>query len=690
MKDNKNQKLYYLDKYKKTPIPELINRKLIIHKQLERPARTYVVYSDLHGSYEKYLHWLKNGLGHYQIAVNNILGKCYSDQVCYLFVNLLLTVNRTRLAAIEKHIESSSKKGYQYRDFFSEPVPVKFKEDIDKLEEFGLKRERVIDDLLRLLRGITKEDEHRIIKVIPPQFLENILKLFFKKDRPSYDSLIRGIVSLDEIYYIVTSILVKLTLINMFDKHINLGDTFDRGNDADRLVALYRAYFGKDNTTIPLHYLWGNHDILWMGASIGSPMLCATALRISMRYNNVDFLYRYGFNLDKLRDFANKCYKLSPTGKYAKSIDSKYWTKEEATKMAKVLLIIEEKLTVNWLKMAIDIPGDIDYHEEYERHRDLLKLLPAGVEEDEAVWEKMMKENPLYTDVYFPTIDKSDPSKLTAEEQEIADDLVKQFTSLKKVQEDLGWIFQKGETYRVVDNTLYYHAAIPATKDKELDTIKGYKGKDLLDFIQNDLKRINTHRIEGKGHSIREKVYLWHLWCGKTSPFFCKSKMATLERAVFDKEIAAENPLTSWKEHANPYYSNIRDDQFLSMLLSEFHADNVCMGHTPVKEIRDSILSDAHGAFIVDGGASDAYGDRGAVLIKTPDYNYMTMHPSLNDLKEAEEKGVLPQFEIHPLQERKASRIRDLDKGFFLKTELEAIDEIIKSRVDEFSTKYFY
>ncbi|MCK5882696.1 MAG: fructose-bisphosphatase class III [Bacteriovoracaceae bacterium] len=687
---NKNQRLYYIDKYKETAVPELINRKLIIHKQLERPARTYVVYSDLHGSYEKYLHWLKNGLGHYQIAVKNILGKYYTDQVCYSFVNLLLTVNRTRLAAIEKHIEQEHNRPYEYRDFFSEPVPKKFKKDIDKLEDFGLKRERVIDDLLRLLRGITKEDEHRIIKVIPPQFLENILKLFFKKDRASYDSLITGIVGSDEIYYIVTSILVKLTLINMFDKHINLGDTFDRGDDADRLVSLYRAYFGDDNTTIPLHYLWGNHDILWMGASIGSPMLCATALRISMRYNNIDFLYRYGFNLDKLRSYANECYKLTPTGHYAKAKDSKYWSKEESIKMAKTLLIIEEKLTVNWLKMAIDIPGDIDYTEEYERHRDLLKLLPTDVAEDEAVWKKMMTKNPLFSDVFFPTIDQNNSSELTPEEQEISDDIVLQFTTLPKIQEDLGWIFQKGETYRVVDNTLYYHAAIPATENKELDEIKGYKGKDLLDFIQNDLKRINSHRIEGKGHSIREKVYLWHLWCGSTSPFFCKSKMATLERAVFNKEVAADAPLTSWKESANPYYSNIRDDQFLSMLLSEFHADNVCMGHTPVKEIRDSILSDAHGAFIVDGGASDAYGDRGAVLIKTPDYNYMTMHPSLHDLKEAEKKGELPDFEIHPLEERKASRIRDLDKGFFLKTELQAIDEIINSRIDEFSTKYFY
>lgn len=681
---------YYQEKYKNALVTDLINRKLIIHKQLERPARTYVVYSDLHGSYHKFLHWLKNGLGHYQIAVENILGTSYTQEICHQFVKLLLTVNRTRLAAMEKHIEAHPGDTYEYTDFFTEPVSKDFIEQLVQVEKFGIRREKIIDDLLKILRQITKEDEHRIIKVIPPQFLENILKLFFKKDRSSYDSLIKGIVGNDMIYFIVCSIIVKLTLINMFDKHINLGDTFDRGNDADKLIALFKAYFSKDNSTIPLHYIWGNHDILWMGASIGSPMLCATALRISMRYNNVDFLYRYGFDLTKLRAYANKLYKLTPTGTYAKSIDCAYWSKEEAAKMAKVLLILEEKLTVEWLRKAIDIPGDIDYHDELERHIGLLKILPTGIEEDIEVWNKYRAEHPLFDDVFFPSIDPNDPTKLSVEEQDIANDLVRQFTTLPRLLDDIRWLFEKGETYRVVDKTLFFHAAIPSTKNKELDEIKGHKGKDLLDFIQNDLKRINKHRREGIEHSVREKVYLWHLWCGNTSPFFCKSKMATLERSIFNKEEAAKTPLTTWKEEANPYYKNIRDDHFLSKLLSEFHADNVCMGHTPVKEITESILSDVHGAFIVDGGASDAYGDRGAVLIKSPDYTYITMHPPLNELIEAEEKGILPHFEIRPLEQRKATRIRDLDKGHFLKLELEAIDELLKERMSEFSDRYFY
>ena len=71
-----------------------------------------------------------------------------------------------------------------------------------------------------------------------------------------------------------------------------------------------------------------------------------------------------------------------------------------------------------------------------------------------------------------------------------------------------------------------------------------------------------------------------------------------------------------------------------------------------LKTYSKAILSHKHGAFIVDGGASEAYGDRGAVLINTPDYNYMTLHPSLESLKEAEEKDCLPDLLTTPLEEK--------------------------------------
>ena len=682
----------FLDRYKDEAVPNLINRKLLIHKQLERPSRSYVVYTDLHGSYEKFLFWMKNGLGYYRIVIRKILGASYSEEICEHYEKLFLLVNRTRIKAIEKIIADGDKAtdGYHSKAFFTEKISKKFIATLKDIEKFGLSKQCIFEDLLVLLRKITKEDEHRIIKVVPPEYLENTLKLFFKKDRPSYESLIQGIVGNEQVFNITASLIVKLILINVYDKHINLGDTFDRGNDADKLVQLYKIYFSSKTNSAPLHYIWGNHDILWMGASIGNPILGITALRVSLRYNNTDFLDRYGFCLNKLRDYALKTYKEVPTGVYLKGKEFGKYSREDAIKMTKVLLILEAKLTVIYLKDTMVTPGDIDYKGPHAYYYRLLKMLPTGIKEDPAIWKEYQKKNPLFSDVYFPTIDPECPEKLTKEEEQIAADLTRQFTTLPKLQDDMRWLFENGEAYRVVDNTLYYHGALPATDDMELASIKGNKGKALLDYLQQDLRRIAKSMRSGKQMNLREKMLLWYLWCGKYSPVFCKSKMATLERGVFNQKEASKDPITTWTETSNPYYKHIRNDVFLSKILAEFHADKLCMGHTPVKSVEQGILSQNLGAFIIDGGASDAYGDRGAVLINTPEFTYLTLHPPLNELKKAEEEDRLPNVEIIPLEEMKTLKIRHMDKGYFLKKELSVINELLETKLDGLCDQYFY
>lgn len=685
-----SHKDYCLSKYRNESVPFLINRKLMISKQLEKPARTSVVYSDLHGSYEKYLQWLKAGMGYFRIAISEIMGQNYSPEITEQYERLFLLVNRTRLNAIARHIEEG-KDIYTSEDFFFESVPQKFRETIDSIEKNGLTRKRILEDLLKFLRLITREDEHRIIKAVPPMFLENILKLFFKTERNSYESMLQGIVENKKVCDITISFIIKISITNMFDKHVNLGDSFDRGDGADKLLALYQAYFGPANNTSPLHYIWGNHDILWLGASVGNPALVMTALRISLRYNNVDFLFRYGFKLDALREFANKCYQEVPTGKYVKEKKNLHWPIEEVTKMTKALQVLEAKLTVLLLREVATGTGEFEYDASLKRYTELLKILPTGVGADKASWEKFQKQNPLFIDSFFPTIDSEDPAKLTSEEEEIVNDLVKQFTTLPRLQRDINWLFEKGETYRVLDNTLYYHAALPTTEFMELDEVNGIKGKELLDFIQRDLKRISSkHRSMPQTVSIKEKMFFWYLWCGSKSPFFCKNKMSTLETAIFNKEIALDNEITTPKEKANPYYKFIRNDEFITKVLLEFHAEKICMGHTPVKDAQQSILTENHRAFIIDGGASSAYGDKGVVLINSPDFTYVTLHAPLEELKKAETEDRLPSLTIIPLEEKKNLKLRHVDAGYFLRRELQAIDELLAQNLDQYCEKYFY
>ena len=136
-------KEYSLEKYRGYPVPELINRKLIIHKQLERPPRTYVVYSDLHGSSEKFLHWLKNGMGYYKIAVERTLGKSYSTEICESYEMLLYAVNRKRIDALEKFVESDQDTFDEQHHFF-EGVTPQFRVSVENLISAGLSRQRIL------------------------------------------------------------------------------------------------------------------------------------------------------------------------------------------------------------------------------------------------------------------------------------------------------------------------------------------------------------------------------------------------------------------------------------------------------------------------------------------------------------------------------------------------------------------
>lgn len=683
-----SHKDYYLEKHQDRGVMFLIDRKLLIHKQLEKPARTYVVYTDLHGSYEKYLQWLKNGLGYYRIAVSEILGQEYHEDIVTLYQRLLLVVNRDRIDRLRRYVERESDQ-FDHEEYFFSSVPARFTRTLDELEEHGLTPKRILKDLFLMLRAITRGDEHRLFKAVPSKFQEILVVMFFKNDWSSYDALIDGMASNRQLYHMFASFVVKLVIGNMLEKHVNLGDTFDRGDGADRLLQFFRVFFDAETNSPPMHYIWGNHDILWMGASIGNPILCMTALRISMRYDNLDFLDRYGFDLSRLRDLALKTYHNTPTGEYTKLKKGSRWPLHEVVKITKTLLILEVKLTLQWLRKALTIPGQIDYSEEKERFTQLLSLLPKGVPEDPLVWAEMMQGKPLFSDVYFPTLSPSKPEELSLEEAEVVEDLVKQFTTLPQFQDDMKWLFWKGEMYRVVDNTLFYHAALPATGDMDLASIKEMRGKELLDWLQRDLKRIGERWAEGTQPSLRERMLLWYLWCGRESPFFSKSKMATLERAVFRKEEAARDPLTTWKEERNLYYTYIRDDRFLNRILQEFHADKLVMGHTPVTSAAEGMLSQDIRAFIIDGGASSAYGDKGAALIISPDYTYLTFHPSLEELMEAEREDRLPSVNIHPLEERTVSKIRHTGKGYFLREELAAIDELLEQRLPDVYREYF-
>lgn len=101
-----------------------------------------------------------------------------------------------------------------------------------------------------------------------------------------------------------------------------VGDVFDRGPNPDKIMALLMDYHSLD-------IQWGNHDILWMGAALGSEVCIATVLRNNINYFNCSMIESaYGISLRKLNDFAQKTYKSPVKERSPKALAKKAQVKE--------------------------------------------------------------------------------------------------------------------------------------------------------------------------------------------------------------------------------------------------------------------------------------------------------------------------------------------------------------------------
>ena len=102
----------------------------------------------------------------------------------------------------------------------------------------------------------------------------------------------------DEFIEVLAGLIKRLAVDHL---HI-VGDIFDRGPCADRIMDLLMTYHSIDIE-------WGNHDILWMGAAAGNRACIATVIRNNLKYDNMKILENsYGISLRNLTLFAEKIY----------------------------------------------------------------------------------------------------------------------------------------------------------------------------------------------------------------------------------------------------------------------------------------------------------------------------------------------------------------------------------------------
>ena len=397
---------------------------------------------------------------------------------------------------------------------------------------------------------------------------------------------------------------------------------------------------------------WGNHDISWMGAAAGNPVLIANVIRIAMRYNNFDVLEDgYGLNLRALAVFAAATYKNDECRLYMpNALDDNIYDPVDldlAAKMHKAITTIQMKLEgqliakhPEWEMSDRDIFGRTDFIN--------------GTVNINGKFHELLDKS-------FPTVDPASPLTLSEGEAELMKVLKASFRHSEKLQRHIRFIYSKGAMYKTCNNNLLFHGCIPMDENGNFQSVnilgQNYSGKALLD----KLGELVNQAYFGSG---KDKEYagdlMWYLWCGAKSPLYGKDKMAFFERGLLsDKTLHTEN--------YNSYYTFSEKADVCMSLLELFgldpHNGHIINGHVPVKIKNGESPVKADGKlFVIDGGISKAYQSTTGIAGYTLIYDSHSLNLAEHKPFVAGESGSTPTIHLVEKLEHRAN-ISDTDKG---------------------------
>ncbi len=603
---------------------EIINLEAI----LNLPKGTEHFMSDIHGEYEAFQHVLKNASGDVKRKVNEIFGNT---------------------------LRESEKKDLCTLIYYPKQKLERVKSTETDLEDWYV---ITLNHLIQVCRSVSsKYTRSKVRKALPAEFSYIIQELLHENsmepNKHGYvNVIIQTIISThraDQFIEAMCNLIQRLVIDSL---HV-IGDIFDRGPGAHLIMDLLCNYHNVD-------IQWGNHDILWMGAASGCDSCIANVLRIAMRYGNLATLEDgYGINLLPLATFAMDTYGDDPCTVFYPKIDEDDKTHNERTRkliaqMHKAISVIQFKLEAAVIKRR----PEFDMAD-----RNLLEMIDYG----KGVLRVNGAEYEL-NDCNFPTIDPKDPTKLTGEELDIVKKMHRSFILSEKLKRHIQCLYTHGGMYLVMNSNLLFHASVPLNADGSLKEVfiqgKPYKGKALLDKIDN-LARMafNDDPSKDKAFAID---YMWYLWCGKDSPLFDKSKMATFERYfIKDKSVQAEEK--------GAYYALRDSEEMCDMLLDEFQVTgehrHIISGHVPVKTKKGENPVKANGKLLViDGGFSKAYhsetGIAGYTLVYHSRGLQLVQHEPFTSAQEAIRHGkdIISTTQLVELSSKRVM-VRDTDKG---------------------------
>jgi fructose-1,6-bisphosphatase-3 len=238
--------------------------------------------------------------------------------------------------------------------------------------------------------------------------------------------------------------------------------------------------------------------------------------------------------------------------------------------------------------------------------------------------------------------------------------------------------------YTICNQNLLYHASVPLNEDGTLKEVELYKdkcysGKDLMHHIGMMVRAAFESDTE-KELRLYARDYFLYLWCGKDSPLFDKSKMATIERYFLtDKAM--------FKEEKGNYFRLRDSEEVVDRILDAFGVKgenrHIINGHVPVHASKGENPIKANGKLmVIDGGFSQAYhsetGIAGYTLVYHSRGFQLVQHEPFTSASEAIEKGTDIKSTTQ-LVELSAHRmlVADTDKGVELRSQIADLRQLL-------------
>ncbi len=619
---------------------EVINLQSIMYL----PKGTEHFLADLHGEYEAFQHVLKNASGNIKRKVNEIFG------------NTLREIEKRELCTLiyypEQKLEIVKSKEEDINDWYH----------------------ITIHQLVSVCRDVSsKYTRSKVRKSLPEDFSYIIQELLHERtddaNKAAYvNVIIETIISTgraDDFIIAICNVIQRLSIDQL---HI-LGDIYDRGPGAHLILDMMKRYDRWDIT-------WGNHDILWMGACAGNKACICNVIRLSLRYTNLGTLEDgYGINLVPLATFAMETYGDDPCLEFQPSLSGGASNIDEKT--IRLTALMHKAISIIQFKEEAKI---------YERHpewgmndREILKF----IDYEKGSIHLNDNDYPLLSS-HFPTVNPDNPNALTPEEEALMDKLSHSFLVSEKLHKHVKMLLQHGCMYSIFNNNLLFHASVPINEDgslKEVEIYPGrkYAGKDLMHFIGMMIRSAFQNDTEEKERKYAIDYFLY-LWCGKDSPLFDKSKMATFER-YFLKEKE-----THTEEKGN--YFKYRDDaHIVDRILDSFGITgenrHIINGHVPVHVMSGENPIKADGKLmVIDGGFSQAYhketGIAGYTLVYHSRGFELVQHEPFTSTADAIQRGtdIKSTIQIVEMSNRRML-VADTDKGDELQKQIEDLKELL-------------